>query len=98
MKILNITKNYTYLCELNHEEIKIITDKKFHYDELKSICNQEKEINLLDYNKLSSNYDINQVNHSINYLKSAIDFLNNKKVSLENINSMKEDLKCQSKL
>ncbi|MFY4844617.1 hypothetical protein ACOTVP_08770 [Aliarcobacter butzleri] len=91
MKILNITNGSSnFLCTLTYEEMKLITGGKLYSDEFKSICNSNKDIDLSLFNKLPLDYDIRNVNQAINNLEGAIKFLNNKKESLEYINSLKE--------
>ena len=89
MKILNITNNSTYLCTLSHEEMKLITGNKLDFRDLEQMNKLEKEIELIKFNRLCSDYDINSVKNAINSLESAVKFLNNKKESLEHINYIK---------
>lgn len=90
MQIVNITNKGTYLCSLTYDEIKLITGDKFVRRDFEELLNNEMEIDLFKFNKLPSRYDLNAVQNAVNNLESAIKFLNNKKDSLEYINSIRE--------
>lgn len=90
MQIVNITKKGTYLCSLTLEEIRLITGSKFYSNDFREILNNEMEIDLFKFNKLPAEYDLKEVENAVKSLESAIKFLNNKKESLEYINSIKE--------
>ena len=89
MQIINITKKETYLCSLTYDEIKLITGGKLYGSDFKELLNNEISIDLFKFNKLPAKYDLNEVENAVRSLESAIKFLNNKKESLEYINSMK---------
>lgn len=89
MQIINITKKETYLCSLTYDEIKLITGGKLYGRDFKELLNNEISIDLFKFNKLPAKYDLNEVENAVRSLESAIKFLNNKKESLEYINSMK---------
>ena len=89
MQIINITKKGTCLCSLTLEEIRLITGGKLYNSDFKELLNNETEIDLFKFNKLPAEYDLNEVGNAVKSLESAIKFLNNKKESLEYINSIK---------
>ncbi|MCT7637037.1 hypothetical protein [Aliarcobacter butzleri] len=89
MKIINITSKETYLCSLSSAEVRLITGGKFFYSDFKELLNNEIDIDLSKFNKLPAKYDLNDVENAVRSLESAIKFLNNKKESLEYINSIK---------
>ena len=89
MKIVNITDKGTCLCSLNLDELKLITGGKLYNSDFKELLNNEIDIDLSKFNKLPAEYDLNEVGNAVKSLESAIKFLNNKKVSLEYINSIK---------
>ena len=89
MKIVNITDKGTCLCSLNLDELRLITGGKLYGSDFKTLLNNETEIDLFKFNKLPAEYDLNEVENAVKSLESAIKFLNNKKVSLEYINSIK---------
>ena len=89
MKIINITNKDTYLCSLTYEEMKLITGDKIYLKDFQELLRNEIDIDLFKFNKLPSNYDLSRVDNAIQSLKSAVEFLNNKKESLNYMNSLK---------
>lgn len=89
MKIINITNKDTYLCSLTYEEMKLITGDKIYLKDFQELLRNEIDIDLFKFNKLPSNYDLSRVDNAIQSLESAVKFLNNKKESLNYINSLK---------
>lgn len=90
MRILQ-NKKSGHIVEITTNEMRSIMGKTFYSDDYNKFCNNDTELNIGKWAKAFSNSELFQIENSIKSLNSAVEFLNNKKESIEYASNLKEN-------